>query len=158
MALISVEYSNLYPVLFFDEQKANNFFQRIFSLHEHKFKGVLSVVFLDEEEHCKLHGRFLKDYRPTDVITFQGDSESEIVGEICVSVDKAIEESKNQNLSFDMELCLYLIHGWLHLVGFDDKTEIDRSLMKREEKNVMCIIEKDKLWPNFVLAQNLQEG
>jgi len=30
--------------------------------------------------------------------------------------------------------------------------------MKREEKNVMCIIEKDKLWPNFVLAQNLQEG
>ena len=57
-----------------------------------------------------------------------------------------------------MELCLYLIHGWLHLVGFDDKTEIDRSLMRREEKNVMCIIEKDELWPDFVLAQNLQEG
>ena len=69
-----------------------------------------------------------------------------MVGEICVSVDKAIKESKNQNLSFDMELCLYLIHGWLHLVGFDDKTEIDRCLMRREEKNVMCIIEKDELW------------
>ena len=89
------------------------FFKSIFSLHDHKFKGVLSVVFLNEEEHSKIHGDFLQDYRPTDVITFPADPENELVGEICISVDQAMEEAESRNQSFTKELSLYLIHGWL---------------------------------------------
>jgi len=86
------------------------------------------------------------------VITFPADLENEMVGEICVSVDQAIEEAQSRNLIFDKELSLYLIHGWLHLVGFDDRNDTDRKIMRREEANTLAIIEKDELWPDFLLA------
>ena len=113
---------------------------------------MLSVVFLNEEEHSKIHGDFLQDYRPTDVITFPADLENEMVGEICVSVDRAISEAESRNLPVEKELGLYLIHGWLHLVGFDDQNETDRKIMRREEANAMSVVDKDCLWPDFLLA------
>ena len=156
--LIKVEVTNLYPSLLFDEVRLRVFFKSIFSHHDHKSKGVLSVVFLNEEEHSKIHGDFLQDYRPTDVITFPADSENEMVGEICVSVDRAISEAENRNLPLEKELGLYLIHGWLHLVGFDDQNETDRKIMRREESNAMSAVDKDCLWPNFLLAPQSIEG
>ena len=115
-----VESSNLYPGLSFSESKLHQFFDHVFSLHQHGKKGTLSVAFLPKDQHSEIHGRFLKDFRPTDVITFPADDEEENAGEILVSVDQAIGESKERDLSFQEELSLYLIHGWLHLVGFDD--------------------------------------
>ena len=150
--MITIECNNLYPTLFFEEEKLTTFFQRIFLIHEHNPKGVLSIAFLNKAEHSKIHGDFLQDYRPTDVITFPADLENEMVGEICVSVDQAIEEAQSRNLIFDKELSLYLIHGWLHLVGFDDRNDTDRKIMRREEANTLTIIEKDELWPDFLLA------
>jgi len=150
--LITIECNNLYPTLFFKEEKLNIFFQQLFLIYDHNPKGVLSIAFLNKAEHSKIHGVFLQDYRPTDVITFPADLENEMVGEICVSVDQAIEEAQSRNLVFDKELSLYLIHGWLHLVGFDDRNDTDRKIMRREEANALTIIEKDGLWPDFLLA------
>ena len=150
--MITIECNNLYPTLFFEEEKLTTFFPRIFLIHEHTPNGVLSIAFLNKAEHSKIHGDFLQDYRPTDVITFPADLEKEMVGEICVSVDQAIEEAQSRNLIFDKELSLYLIHGWLHLVGFDDRNDTDRKIMRREEANTLAIIEKDELWPDFLLA------
>ena len=109
---------------------------------------------MNEVEHSKLHGQFLNDFRPTDVITFPADKENGMIGEICVSVDKAFKEYKSHGMTFERELSLYLIHGWLHLVGFDDQTETDRKIMRREEDNALGVIEKDALWPDFLLAEN----
>ena len=150
--MITIECNNLYPTLFFKEEKLNIFFQQLFLIYDHNPKGVLSIAFLNKAEHSKIHGDFLQDYRPTDVITFPADLENEMVGEICVSVDQAIEEAQSRNLVFDKELSLYLIHGWLHLVGFDDRNDTDRKIMRREEANALTIIEKDGLWPDFLLA------
>ena len=70
-----VEFSNLYPGLSFSEQKARQFFDHLFSLYPNQFNGILSVVFLPEDQHCEIHGKFLQDYRPTDVITFPADEQ-----------------------------------------------------------------------------------
>lgn len=150
--LITIEYTNLHPALSYTEDKLNKFFQRIFLIHENMSNGVLSVAFLSKAEHSKLHGDFLQDYRPTDVITFPADPENEMVGEICVSVDQAREEAESRDLTLEKELSLYLIHGWLHLVGFDDRNDTDRKNMRIEEANALAIVEKDSLWPNFLLA------
>ena len=156
--MINIECTNLYPSLLFDEEKLSRFFQNIFSLHDHKSEGVLSIVFLNETEHSKIHGDFLQDYRPTDVITFPSDLDNEMVGEICVSVDQAIRVAETQNLKIEKELSLYLIHGWLHLVGFDDQNEAEIKIMRLEEANAMSLIDKDDLWPNFHLAPASIEG
>ena len=154
VSTITIEISNLYPQLEFDEKKLKDFFECVFSLHKHDASGVLSVVFLDREHHSNIHGEFLKDFRPTDVITFPADETNDLAGEICVSVDQALEEANRREIPWVEELSLYLIHGWLHLVGFDDVEEVDRKIMRREEARVMEVISQSNGWPDFLLASN----
>jgi probable rRNA maturation factor len=150
--VLTVEVNNLYPNLTFLPDRLDRFFQEIFSLHRHGCSGDLSVVFLDRSSHSQIHGNFLEDFRPTDVITFPADPAEGMAGEICVSVDQAIEEAKTRKLPLAHELSLYLIHGWLHLVGFDDKVGEDRKIMRREERKALDLIENLELWPDFLLA------
>ena len=147
-----VEFSNLYPGLSFSEQKARQFFDHLFSLYPNQFNGILSVVFLPEDQHCEIHGKFLQDYRPTDVITFPADEQEGHAGEILVSVDQAVIESSQRNLDLREEISLYLIHGWLHLVGFDDLDESERKIIRIEERRAMDLTRKLNLWPDFLLA------
>ena len=152
--MASIEVTNLHPYLSFEEHRVHEFFKRLISHYDWDAKGVLSLAFLPEKDHSKLHGQFLNDYRPTDVITFPADPDNEIAGEICVSVEQAMEISLTENFTFDQELSLYLIHGLLHLIGYDDKSPDDRKLMKQEESVAMEIIDKDDLWPKFLLASS----
>ena len=132
---------------------ADIFFQSIFSLYPQGPAGDLSVVFMERSLHNKLHGEFLNDYRPTDVITFPPDPSEQIAGEICVSVEQAWDEAISRDLPFHRELSLYLIHGWLHLVGFDDIERVERKQMRFEEERSLKHIEDQDCLPDFVLAQ-----
>ena len=152
---LQVEVANQYSLLQFNSKKLRYFFDIIFSLHLHNLTGELSVVFMTRPAHSQLHGKYLQDYRPTDVITFPSDKENDLAGEICVSVDQAIDESSLRNHPFEQELSLYLIHGWLHLVGFDDLEKVDREIMRQEEQRVMEHVKKLSAWPDFHLAQGL---
>jgi probable rRNA maturation factor len=149
---LEIEVANHYDGLQFSENSLRNFFFTFASLHQHSLKGSLSVAFLDGHHHSQLHGEFLKDFRPTDVITFPPDPDENMAGEICVSVDQAIEEASKRNLSFVEELSLYLIHGWLHLVGFNDLDDLERKMMRQEEKRALEVVQKHRAWPDFRLA------
>ena len=148
----SCEFTNLHPQLKYSEDKLTAFFDKIFSFYSSGPNGVLSVVFMEQNAHNQLHGQLLNDYRPTDVITFPADEEDGHAGEICVSVDKAMLESGLRGIPFVEEVSLYLIHGWLHLIGFNDMEEVERTCMKDEEKNCLSLIRKSCLWPDFELA------
>ena len=149
---ISIDVSNHYQGLAFSQDKLNLFFEQVFTLHGNDIQGVLSVVFLNREKHTQIHGQFLNDFRSTDVITFPADPTNGMVGEICASVDQAKEEARDRNLPVAEELSLYLIHGWLHLIGFDDCDEMDREIMIREQINTMESIRKSNAWPDFTLS------
>lgn len=111
--------------------------------------GELSIVFLDRAEMCKLHEDYLMDATHTDVITFPGDPEMDFAGEICVSADFALENAAQYGQTFARELSLYLIHGWLHLAGFDDRAEEARAEMRKGEARLMDIVEKGNMFPAF---------
>lgn len=99
--------------------------------------GDLSIVFLTNDQIEKLHEAYLDDPTSTDVITFPGDPEMDFAGEICVCVDVAKERASEFQSTFEDELKLYLIHGWLHLAGYQDDTEENILLMRRAEKIVL---------------------
>lgn len=99
--------------------------------------GDLSIAVVDESTICKLHQEFLEDPTPTDVITFPGDAEADFAGEIAVSIDQAIKEYSQHGNTFEEELFLYLIHGWLHLAGEDDLEEFARQRMRAAEAKVL---------------------
>jgi len=75
---------------------------------------VLEISLLDDGEMARIHGEFLDDPTPTDVITFEH-------GELLIGVETAIRQAEEFHSSAAREIALYGIHGMLHLSGFDDK-------------------------------------
>lgn len=113
--------------------------------------GELSIAFVDKEEIGRIHDDFMGDPSPTDVITFPGDPEIEQAGEIIVCPQVAQEFADRENLFFSEELSLYIIHGYLHLCGFDDIDESDRKQMRLAEQQALSLA-SGKL-PEFALSQ-----
>jgi len=133
--------------------------------------GTLSIAFLGDEEICRMHENFLDDPSKTDVITFPGDeifskpisrerdgtstgtagnekSESDaFAGEICVCVDQALRMSRELGTTPADEILLYLVHGWLHLAGFDDIADADRQTMRESEKIALSLLREKNLTP-----------
>jgi probable rRNA maturation factor len=97
----------------------------------------LSIVFVDEDFLCGLHQRFLDDPSPTDVLTFDLGQGPGPEGEVYVSVDRAREVSTARSTSLQRELALYVVHGVLHLCGFDDQSDGDREAMRAAERSVL---------------------
>jgi probable rRNA maturation factor len=102
--------------------------------------GELSLVFLDDKSLARLHGDFLDDPTTTDVITFEGFAEAGTAGEICVSVDTARRFAADSGLEFADELMLYVVHGWLHLAGYDDLEPTKKRRMRAAEARAMKMI------------------
>ena len=106
----------------------------------------ITVAFLSAEALCGLHKRFLNDPSDTDVITFPADeTDPEPEGEICVSIDRAERYAAEYNLDFMHELLLYVVHGWLHLYGYNDLTPSDCAAMRLAEKEALQILAQQGL-------------
>lgn len=114
--------------------------------------GELSLVFLTDADLAQLHAQFLDDPTTTDVITFEGDPAHGAAGEICVSADTAAQFAREHGHNFSEELTLYLVHGWLHLAGYDDLQPAKKRLMRRAEARAMTVLRRAKALPRFALA------
>lgn len=96
----------------------------------------ISVYFVSEKQISKLHGEFFDDPTPTDCITFPIDSET--LGEIFVCPKAAIDYCKKKGGDPLVETALYVVHGILHLLGYDDLDPKKRRAMRKKEKQCMA--------------------
>jgi len=103
--------------------------------------GELSVAFLTDAALARLHADFLDDGTVTDVITFAGDPAHGLAGEICISADAAARQIRagrsGGQKSYRNELALYLVHGWLHLAGYDDLSPPEKRIMRAAERRAL---------------------
>ena len=97
----------------------------------------LSVVFVDDPTLAQMHAEHFDDPSETDVISFDLGEDEGVVGELFVSVDRARKLAQRRSISVQRELTLYVVHGALHLAGFDDIEDLDRMQMRRAEETVM---------------------
>ena len=98
----------------------------------------LSVVLVDEPTMTDLHLRFLDDPSPTDVIAFDlGAEGGGVAAEVYVSVDQARLVAAERGRDERAELVLYVVHGVLHLCGYDDHEEAERRAMRAAEVAVL---------------------
>lgn len=101
-------------------------------------QGEISIAVLDDAAIRELNREYLDHDWATDVITFPLEDEDTLLeGEIIVSRETADRESANHSWSGDEELLLYVIHGMLHLVGFDDTNDEARAEMKIAERDYL---------------------
>ncbi len=126
--------------------------------HREKFlggcpDGELSLAFLTDAKLAKLHNDFLDDPTTTDVITFDGHPALGTAGEICVSADTAGSYSKAHDRDFSEELTLYVVHGWLHLAGYDDLQPAKKRKMRAAEARAMKLLAAANAIPTFALRR-----
>jgi probable rRNA maturation factor len=90
----------------------------------------INVVFVTDRRIATIHRRFMRIGAPTDVITFQH-------GEIVISVETAYRQAKQFGQELTDELCLYILHGLLHLTGYDDATDAGFREMDRLQRRLL---------------------
>ncbi len=95
----------------------------------------LSLTIVDDATIHELNRQYLQHDYPTDVLSFPLEQdEQHLEGEVIVSAETAQRVAAEYDWSADEELLLYIVHGMLHLVGFDDHEEADRAAMREQEE------------------------
>jgi probable rRNA maturation factor len=98
----------------------------------------ISIAVVDDPTIHELNRQFLQHDYATDVLSFVLEFTTELLeGEIVVSGDTAAAQAGEYNTTPEEELLLYVIHGILHLVGFDDHEEADQAEMRRAEQDYL---------------------
>ena len=98
----------------------------------------LEINFISGEDIHAINKSYLKHDYTTDIITFNySDSLQKIDGEIFISIDDALSNSKKFKVTLSDELVRLVIHGILHLLGYDDQNLTDKKRMKRLENKLL---------------------
>lgn len=100
---------------------------------EKKEIGVTNLIFCSDEYLLQVNQEFLKRDYLTDVISFDYTQKSKISGDVLISIDRVRENAGDNGVSFLEELKRVMVHGVLHLIGFDDHTKENKSIMTARE-------------------------
>ena len=98
-------------------------------------RGEISLTIVDDARMQELNREHLEHDYPTDVLSFLLDrSDDRLDGEIIVSADYAAAEADRYGWGKENELLLYVVHGALHLIGYDDTTPEAAAEMRAQER------------------------
>jgi len=101
---------------------------------ERKKLGDIQYIFCNDEYLLKINTTYLNHDTLTDIITFStSDNNNIISGEIFISINRVTENSDIHSSTFDDELSRVIVHGVLHLIGYDDHTPFDKKIMRSKE-------------------------
>ena len=101
----------------------------------------LSIAFVDNEEIKRLNERFLGFNEVTDVIAFPlNNKEDFLSGEIVISVETAVEVANRKKSNVEGEIILYLVHGILHLLGYNDNNKKNAKIMHKKESEILAFL------------------
>ena len=97
----------------------------------------LVFLFVDDNEILEMNKKFLKHDYYTDVITFGELEDNKISGDIAMSIERVLDNSKTYGVEFEDELKRVMVHGLLHIMGYNDKASNDKSVMSQKENKAM---------------------
>ena len=103
----------------------------------------LSYIYCSDEYLYKINLEYLEHDYYTDIITFDNsEDQASIEGDLFISVDRVTENAKNQSISFSEEINRVMIHGVLHLLGYKDKTDAEKLIMREKENAYLSLLHK----------------
>ncbi len=116
-----------------DADKIEDWLLRAITTHEYELEN-LTYIFCSDDYLLDINLTYLNHDTLTDIVTFDNaDDEGTIESDIFISVERVQENAATFNIPFLDELHRVMIHGVLHLLGYADKTEADKSVMQQKE-------------------------
>lgn len=100
---------------------------------ENKISGDLNFIVTNDKTLKKINIKYLKHNFNTDVISFNYENQGNLSGEIYVSIDTVKRNAKNYKVSYRIELVRVMIHGVLHICGYEDQNNLEKEKMSELE-------------------------
>ena len=134
---MKIDIETTLPVLDVSRENLYNTVRHILQ-GEGQNNAAVTIVLVDAPYIRKLNHKYRQLNRATDVLSFnlndELESNSEELGDVYISVDRAREQAYRYRISMENELHRLLIHGCLHLLGYDHKNSRDRKEMRDKEQ------------------------
>lgn len=102
--------------------------------------GEINYIFCSDNYILNINNKYLNHKYFTDIITFNYNNNKIISSDIYISIETVIKNADYYNVSFDNELSRVIIHGILHLIGFDDKNESEKLIMRQKEDDAIKLL------------------
>ena len=122
-----------------DKTQIKRWVKRVVSEHS-KILGEINYIFTSDSSILKINQDYLQHDYYTDVITFDYSEERKIAGDIFISLETVKSNAQKFEQDFDIELHRVIIHGILHLIGFEDKTPQNQKIMRLQENNALTLL------------------
>jgi probable rRNA maturation factor len=103
----------------------------------------ISLAFVDNPTIHTLNKRYLNHDEPTDVLSFplSEPNAKRLAGELVIGVEVALAQAQERGHDVQAELALYVIHGMLHLCGYDDKSDEAAGQMRQRERHYLAALQ-----------------
>ncbi len=117
-----------------EEKQLSEWIKKIVELH-HQEIVTLNLIFCSDNYLLGINKQYLQHDYYTDIITFDNSDDSGLLeGDLYISIDRVKDNAGQLKISFDAELKRVVIHGILHLLGFNDKTDMQQKRMREKEE------------------------
>lgn len=125
----------------FKGRQRNNRWLRLVAESEIRRMGDLSIVFCSDNYILDMNIKYLQHDYFTDIITFDYCEGEKISGDLFISVDSVRENALLYGATFEEELNRVMVHGVLHLIGYDDHTIAEQKVMREKENYYLSLRE-----------------
>ena len=102
----------------------------------------ITIVFCNDDYLLEINRKYLNHDHFTDIITFNYNEGKKISGDLMISLERIRENAELYTKSFENELYRVIFHGILHLIGYDDKDEEMKKIMREKENDYLRMTEK----------------
>jgi rRNA maturation RNase YbeY len=107
---------------------------------ENRVVGNINYIFTTDESLLEINKKYLKHTTYTDIITFNYNQGKILNGDIYISVDRVRDNAKVYSDNFEKELFRVLVHGVLHLIGYDDVSDSLEKVMRQKEDQYLKML------------------
>ena len=127
----------------FKEKRLTSRWLKFVAESEAKRLGAVSIIFCSDNYILDININYLKHDYYTDIITFDYCEGNRLSGDLFISVDSVRENAAYYDVEFHVELRRVIVHGLLHLMGYDDHSDEDITQMRAKEN--ACLLLRDQL-------------
>ena len=126
----------------FNKRRLTSRWLRKVCVYENRRLASINIIFCSDNYILNLNKKYLSHSYFTDIITFDYCQCEEISGDLFISIDSVRDNAVFYNTTFDNELNRVIVHGVLHLIGYDDSSDDEIRVMRQKEDYYLSVLDE----------------